>query len=165
MKKLIIIFLLFAGTVSAQTMLVSSTEEKYDEVLDVSKNNIQSLSNFWVDKILEKMPSDSVYANHIITLKKDVWDAVAKFEKATKIIVEKETEVDSLKTMQIVQRNDAEIKVLKKKMSSCKDCDTEVLQKMVDMLQKQKDEAVKHSNNWVKKPEPKKEIINANTDR
>ena len=166
MKKLIIIFLLFAGTVSAQTMLVSKPEVKLDPVYTVLRNNYKPLSDYLAKEISESLINgDSAKVEQLSKVKKQIWAVIKEYRNATTDSTIVVAEVDSLKTMQIVQRNDAEIKVLKKKMSACKDCDTEVLQKMVDMLQKQKDEAVRQSKNWVKKPEPKKEIINANTNR
>ena len=132
-------------------------KEKYDEVLNVSKNNIQSLSDFWVDKIIKETNNgDTIHASHIITLKKEIWGSLKKYEDAIKKLAVDTISVDSLKTMQIIQRNTAEIKVLKNKIASCKNCDNEVLQKMVDMLQNQKNEAVQNSNHWVRKVEPKK---------
>ena len=166
MKKLIIIFLLFAGAASAQTMLVSKHEVKLDPVYTVLRNNYKPLSDYLAKEISESLINgDSAKVEQLSKVKKQIWAVIKEYRNVTTDSTIVVAEVDSLKTMQIVQRNTAEIKVLKNKMSACKDCDTEVLQKMVDMLQKQKDEAAMHSKNWVKKPEPKKEIINANTNR
>jgi hypothetical protein len=166
MKKLIIIFLLFAGTVSAQTMLVSKPEVKLDPVYTVLRNNYKPLSDYLSDQISESLINgDSAKVEQLSKVKKQIWAVIKEYRNATTDSTVVIDEVDSLKTIQIIERNTAEIKVLKKKMSACPECNTEVLQKMINTLQDQKNEAVMQSKNWVKKPEPKKEIINANTDR
>ena len=160
MKKLIIIFLLFAGTVSAQTMLVTKTEVKTDPAWQVLKNNYQPLSDYLSKEISECMiKGDSIRADHLVKVKRKIWAAIREFRNETIDSTVTITEVDSLKTIQIIQRNASEIKVLKQKLTACPECDMEVLQSMINTLQNQRNEAVKHSKNWVKKKE------DANTNR
>lgn len=155
MKKLITAILIaFSISSVAQTMLVTKTTVTPDPLWQFMKSNFQPLSDLISQEISNStVEGDSVRAEELIKVKRKCWNAIRDFRNNTVDSVIEIGEVDSLKTMQIIDRNTAEIKALKRKMDNCSECDTEVLQGLINTLQNQRNEARKNSKNWVRKNE------------